>query len=113
MGAMRSASEQQLLARDCFNGSETVRSPSQVMEPSIECLMTLLWATKVIDRERERDQASQDIGTASAVKQASGELDRLFRARTVGMKSIVLDHQVKKSYEGRWSMAFEQHEGDH
>jgi transcriptional activator HAC1 len=112
MGAMRSASEQQLLARDCFSGSETSRNPSQVEGPSIECLMTLLWATKVIDRELQQDQSSEEIGTASAVKQASWELDRLFRARPVGKKSVRSARQAKKSLEGRWSLAFE-HEDDH
>jgi len=93
MGAMRSASEQRLPARDCFDGSASacegdhgrVKGP-----PSMECLMTLLWATKVIHRQWLRGQES--LATEGAIKdirQPSLEPNELFRLRSVGLKGAM------------------------
>jgi len=89
MGAMRSASEQQLLARDCLSGVDT-RDPRQGMESSMECLMTLLWATRVIDRERQKQEKASRREEGGAVRQACMELDELFRIRTVRRRGEIL-----------------------
>ena len=57
MGAMRSASERQLLARDDLSGDGADDAPERGPEgegPSMECLVTLLWATHVIDQDLRR-----------------------------------------------------------
>ncbi|KAI9743822.1 MAG: hypothetical protein M1818_002556 [Claussenomyces sp. TS43310] len=61
MGAMRSASEHQLPARDCFGGGASACGGDPGTSwgyPSMECLMTLLWATDVIHREWLSSQSS-------------------------------------------------------
>jgi len=76
MVAMRSASEQQL--PDCLSNVDANR-PDRVNSPSIETLMTLLWAITVI--EKERAQTTPKLDAAAEVRQACMELDELFRAR--------------------------------
>ena len=86
MGAMRLASEQQLLARDCLSGGVDACDRSRGQEPSMECLMTLLWATDVIDRELKRqDQAMrvEEVDPATEIRQACRELDELFKIRSM------------------------------
>jgi hypothetical protein len=124
MGAMRSASEQQLLARDCLCGDSEAcdwsRGPG---EPSMECLITLLWATYVIDRERQQLEyalQAEDVDTTTAIRQASEELDELLRARNMRVPkrervSFVSEGQegtgvgprgAQKSFEDYWRLAF-------
>jgi len=83
MGALRSVSEQQTLARAGLRDGTDMSDPHQ--GPSFECLMALLWAIKVIDREHRKDQARRRKGEElPEVRQASQEeLDELFRARAV------------------------------
>jgi transcriptional activator HAC1 len=78
MVAMRLSSEQQL-ARDCMSSVAVCESRDK-NSPSMESLMTLLWATKVIDSERRQRESLAD--TVTDLKQACGELDeRLQRLR--------------------------------
>lgn len=119
MGAMRSASEQQLLAHARLGGV-TESGPNSGTEPSMECLMTLLWATQVIDRERQRQDEAlgevEQIDAVTEVRQACEELDELFRSKSVkrmesddGFACIQDgDGSQKSKLEGRWSMAFQQ-----
>jgi len=120
MGAMRSASEQQLLARDCFGGSvPAVRSDPvcALGQPSMECLMTLLWATDVIHRDWLRNQSSlAKEGANKDIRQTSLEQEDLFRLGTVEIsKSIgnislvggdVAGDAAQKGFERGWSRAF-------
>jgi transcriptional activator HAC1 len=128
MGAMRLASEQQLLARDCLVGGDVdAHDPSRGQEPSMECLMTLLWATDVIDRELKRQEQAlmrvEEVDPATEIRQACRELDELFKNININMRRT--DHEreisfvehdellgggsgrgVQKSYGRRWSLAF-------
>jgi len=105
LGAMRSASEQQLLARDCLAGGGDAHALRQGKEPSMECLMTLAWAIRVLDREIQDQQRD-----ASGKRQAGVELEQLFRARSVKQVSYIGRSGVTgtKSIGGRRSSgAFE------
>ncbi len=119
MGAMRSASEQQLLACDCLSGGVDSCDRGRESEPSMECLMTLLWATNVIDREQKRqDEAlrSEPLDAATGIRQACRELEELFKTRRVRWprsgrvsyvgRSGVSGRVTQKSFEDRWSLAF-------
>lgn len=102
MEAMRSQSEQQL-TRDCLSsaGSSERRD---VNSPSLEALMTLLWAIRVFEKERGRIPELDTIGGRQASK-----LDRLFRQREMGMKGVSYVSEGgglgQKSLEG-WRPAF-------
>jgi hypothetical protein len=87
----------------------------------MECLMTLLWATYVIDREQKRQDQALRVEAAGAVaelRRACRELDELFRARNVSMRkrqwvSFVERagdgvRETQKSFGHRWSLAFKQ-----
>jgi len=119
MGAMRLASEQQLLARDCLSGGVDACDRSREQEPSMECLMTLLWATDVIDRELKlQDQALEvgEVDPATEIRQACRELDELFKTRSMRRTdharqevSFVEHDKGGRSGRGsqnRWSLAF-------
>jgi hypothetical protein len=124
MGAMRSASERQLLARDCLHGDANARDRSRgTDEPSMECLMTLLWATYAIDRERQRLEPAlqaEEVDATTAVRQASEELDEMFRTRNTsrpkreGVSFVDEGHvgrgvgpcRAQKSFEDYWRLAF-------
>jgi hypothetical protein len=102
MDGMRSVSEQQLIVNACLGGAAE-RGPNSETEPSMECLMTLLWATKVIDRERQRqDEALREAGhvnnhdaATNKVEQACNELEELFRTRSVqSVKSIEISDGI-------------------
>lgn len=55
--------------------------------PSMECLMTLLWATKVIHEQWLKSQKSlAKEGTIKDTRQQSLKLDELFKLRLVGRK---------------------------
>ncbi len=105
MAAMRLASEQQL-ARDCLNGVGSSDRHDVGNSPSIESLMTLLWATNVFERERQRTP-KMDVSTE--VRQACSELDNLFVTREVaGVRRVSLVEagleSRQKSLDG-WRMA--------
>lgn len=115
MGAMRLASEQQLLARDCLSGGVDACDLSRGQEPSMESLMTLLWATDVIDREMKRQDPAlrvEELDPATELRQACRELDELFKIRSMRRTDSVsfVEHgKVGGSREGtqnRWSLEF-------
>jgi hypothetical protein len=118
MGAMRLASEQQLLARDCLSGGVDACDRSQGQEPSMECLMTLLWATDVIDRELNRqDQALkvEEVDPATEIRQACRELDELFKTRSMRRTDHArqdvsfVEHGeagAGRGLQNRWSLEF-------
>jgi transcriptional activator HAC1 len=120
MGAMRSASEQQLSARDCLKGGDAgSRDRSRGSEPSMECLMTLLWATDVIDREMKRQDQTlmiEGVDPAMEIRQACRELDELFKTRSMrriksgrfsyASRGRFSGSAAQKLYEDHWSMAF-------
>jgi transcriptional activator HAC1 len=114
MGAMRLSSEQQLLARDCLSGGVDACDRSRGQEPLMEGLMTLLWATNVIDRELKRqDQALrlEEVDPATELRQACRELDELFKIRSMRRTdrvSLVEHDKVGSGWgtQNRWSLAF-------
>jgi len=73
MAAMRLASEQQL-ARDCLTGVGSSDRLDGRNSPSLESLMTLLWATQIFEKKSKNEQVG---------RQTYRELDELFRAREV------------------------------
>jgi transcriptional activator HAC1 len=79
MEAMRLASEQQL-TRDCLTGAGGCGSLDEDHSPSLESLTTLLWATHVFEKNRQR---APEPDIATEVKQACRELEELLRPREV------------------------------
>lgn len=79
MEAMRLASEQQL-TRDCLTGAGGCGSLDGDHSPSLESLTTLLWATHVFEKNRQR---VPEPDLATEVKQACRELEELLRPREV------------------------------
>jgi transcriptional activator HAC1 len=79
MAAMRLQSEQQL-TRDCLIGAGSCDHRDVENSPSLEALMTLLWAIHVFEKKREY---TPELDVAMDGRQA-GELDRLFRPRDIG-----------------------------
>ena len=112
MGAMRLASEQQLLARDCLSGGVDACDRSRGQEPSMESLMTLLWATDVIDRELKRQDEAlrvEEVDPAIELRQACRELDELFKIRSMRRTDRVafVEHdKVGRGTQNRWNLAF-------
>ncbi|RDL41639.1 Uncharacterized protein BP5553_01618 [Venustampulla echinocandica] len=84
MVAMRSASEQQL-SHDCLPSVVASVRRERSNSPSVEALMTLLWATYVIEREQEQEalKTTTQPDAAAEVRQACRELDELFRTRDI------------------------------
>jgi transcriptional activator HAC1 len=76
--ALRFQSEQQL-ARDCLSGVDACDLLDDGKSPSVEALMTLLWAIKVI--EKEQTHQTPKLDAAAEVRQACSELDNMFRLR--------------------------------
>ena len=74
MEAMRSQSEQQP-TRNCLSGAGASDSRDVVNSPSLETLITLLWAIRVFERKRGH---TFELNVAMDGRQAS-ELDGLFR----------------------------------
>jgi hypothetical protein len=80
----------------------------------MESLMTLLWATDVIDRELKRqDQALrlEEVDPATELRQACGELDELFKIRSMRRTDGISFVEHDKVGGGRgtqngWSLAF-------
>ncbi|KAH6674743.1 transcriptional activator hac1 [Halenospora varia] len=107
MVAMRSASEQQL-TRDCLSGVDASVRLDRGTSPSVEVLMTLLWAITVIEKERKLKTPKLDAATE--VRQACDELDEMFRPRDIKRVSFVTKEQHiggamgQKSLEG-WRKA--------
>jgi len=74
---MRLASEQQL-THACLSSNADASTRGGANSPSVEALMTLLWAIQCFEREQERDQLTPRLDAATEVRQAIGELDILF-----------------------------------
>jgi hypothetical protein len=90
----------------------------------MECLMTLLWATYVIDRERQQFEHPLQVDATKAIRQASRELDELFRARNMRVPKRERERErvsfvgegregtgvgprgAQKSFEDYWRLAF-------
>jgi len=85
MVAMRLASEQQL--QDCLSNADAGHYGGS-NSPSVEVLMTLLWAITVIERERVERQETPKLDAAADVRQ-SMELQELFRPRELRGVSFV------------------------
>lgn len=106
MVAMRLASEQP--AQDCLSNADAGHYGG-ANSPSVEALMTLLWAITVI--ERERGQETPKLDAAAEVRQ-SMELEELFRPREMRSVSYVPHGREaegggmgQKSLDG-WRLAF-------
>lgn len=78
MVAMRLASEQQL--QDCLSNADAGHYGGS-NSPSVEVLMTLLWAITVIEKERGERQETPKLDAAAEVRQS--ELEELFRPREI------------------------------
>jgi transcriptional activator HAC1 len=78
MVAMRLASEQQL--RDCLSNADAGHYGGS-NSPSVEVLMTLLWAITVIEKEGRERQQTPKLDAAAEVRQS--ELEDLFRLREI------------------------------
>ena len=109
MVAMRSASEQQL-TRDYLTGVDVSGRFDGRNSPSVESLMTLLWAVNVI--EKERLQKTPKLDAATEVRQACRELDDLFRPRELRGVSFASDGSDTMGFGGQksldgWRTAFE------
>jgi transcriptional activator HAC1 len=110
MVAMRLASEQQL--QDCLSNVDAGHN-DRANSPSVEVLMTLLWAITVI--ERERGQETPKLDAAAEVRQSNMELEELFRPREIrgdrGVSFVPHGRDGgalgKKSLDG-WRTAFKQ-----
>jgi transcriptional activator HAC1 len=102
MVAMRLASEQQL--QDCLSNADASHYGGS-NSPSVEVLMTLLWAITVI--EKERGQETPKLDAAADVRQSEMELEELFRPREIrgdkrGVSFVPHGREVtgQKSLEG-------------
>ena len=87
MVAMRRASEQQL-TRDYLNDVDLCDRLDVENSPTVESLMTLLWAISVIDKEGQHEEPELDAATE--LREACRELDKLFRARDMNRKRVSL-----------------------
>lgn len=126
MGAMRLVvSDQQMESRDCLDGGAAAGIGAmwnvRGHRPSMECLMTLLWATKVIDRENrspvksssspmdlERNSTTQGIGRARMCEMENEE--ELFAKRSVHVN--IKRGLTFRGAAGKGSMA-SHHHGEH
>lgn len=102
--AMRLASEQQL-TRDCLTGVGECDRLDGNNSPSLESLMTLLWAIKVFEKNRE---SASKPDTAKEVGECRGKLHMLLKPREVkgcffSMSGV--DNLAKKSLDG-WRQEF-------
>ena len=102
--AMRLASEQQL-TRDCLTGVGECDRLDGNNSPSLESLMTLLWAIKVFEKNRE---SASNPDTAKEVGECRGKLHMLLEPREVkgsffSMSGV--DNLAKKSLDG-WRQEF-------
>ena len=101
MVAMRLASEQPLV-NACSPSVDASQSAGDKNSPSIEALMTLLWATYSISQEdKTKEQSKLDVATE--VRQACDEVDELFRQRKMPRRASMdrgADVLGQKSLEG-------------
>ncbi|KAH7412682.1 transcriptional activator hac1 [Cadophora sp. MPI-SDFR-AT-0126] len=106
MVVMRLASEQQL--RDCLSTVDASRLETRD-SASVETLMTLLWAIRVIERENKLEAPKLD---AAAVARQSVELDSLFRLgeQQKGVSFVSHGREVDMGHEQKsldhWRTAF-------
>jgi transcriptional activator HAC1 len=107
MAAMRLQSEQQL-TRDCLTGVGACDRYDEGNSPTLEALMTLLWAVQVFEKNRER---TPELDAATQIGQEI-ELDGLFRPRDIrGARGVfpVPGHSgtmKRKSLVEGWRTAF-------
>jgi transcriptional activator HAC1 len=118
MEAMRLASEQQLLARDCLSGGVDACDQNRGQEPSMESLMTLLWATDVIHKElnhRDHMLGLEEVDPVTEIRQACRELDELFKTRKMrrtghARQEVSFVERDKagrgRGTQNRWSLEF-------
>ena len=85
MVAMRLASEQQL--QDCLSHADASRR-SGASPPSVEVLMTLLWAITCIEKEMGQATPKLDAAAELDVRQSEMELQEWFRPRVVSERRI-------------------------
>jgi transcriptional activator HAC1 len=105
MAAMRLASEQQLTP-DCLAGAGMCDRRDGANSPSLESLMTLLWATHVFEKNQ---RWAPELDTAMEVRPI-GELGDLFRPREMTGKGVIFGssgkgQSSKKSLDD-WCPAF-------
>jgi hypothetical protein len=58
----------------------------------MECLMTLLWATDIIDRELKQQEqvlGVEEVDPATEIRQACRELDELFKTKSMNHARMV------------------------
>ena len=110
--AMRLASEQQLTPGSIAGASLCDRRRDSD-SPSLESLMTLLWATRVFEKNHRHRVPELDTATTEAAR-SGGELGDLLRAREVAGKEGVIFRSAEagrqfgqKSLDD-WCLAFKQ-----
>jgi transcriptional activator HAC1 len=84
--------------RDCLSPVDGSRLGG-TDSPSIEALMTLLWATHVIEKEIEQQAMAPKLDAATEVRQACMELDDMFKRRDLSGKRVV--SFVSQSHGGK------------
>jgi len=114
--AMRSASEQQL-SQACLSSTDASRHVQE--GPSIEVLLTLLWAIQCFEKERKQKLMTTEMDASSEVRQACEELSVLFTPRELRMGkgrvpyvhgrdvAFLGERQSQKSLDG-WRTEFKQ-----
>jgi len=102
MAEMRLASEQQL-TRDCLSSVGSSDRLNGGNSPSIESLMTLLWATHCFEREW-REASKLDVAT-DETRQDCGQLDGMDGLFSHITKVDVLDSEVSKKSLEAWRLA--------
>lgn len=95
--AMRLLSEQKLV-RDCLSSAGECDLRDGDKSPSIESLMTLLWAIKVIEKEQAQTTPKPDAVMEAG--QACDELKNLFGLREVSGASSTVSFALASSAVG-------------
>lgn len=90
--AIAAASEQLQLHNCLFEASDRLEGTNS---PSIEALMTLLWAIHVIGKEIEQRDMAPKLDAASDVIEPCMELDEMFRRREVSGKGVMTFVSIK------------------
>lgn len=121
LAAMRLSSKQQM-AGDCMNGADVCDLRYGGKSSSLESLMTLSWAIKVIMKEQAQTSNISEPDAVMNFGQSFGEdlfgLREFTKVQVIGksctkvqihVKSFMMDGGVtgEKSLDGHWSMALE------
>lgn len=100
MEQLRSASEQHLASSDCLSTVASCRLDGGKNPPSVESLMTLLWAIRVISKEiSQKEEPKLDVATG--ISQACEELDDLFGLKEVTSGRISFSDSMRQKFLGR------------